>query len=93
MEGKKTGGRKSGTPNKVTKITRELIADLAAGMVDDVKANIKMLAPKDMIYVWIKLVEFNVPKPTSISIDVERGVQKTIEDELRKLSGGDEESV
>lgn len=93
MEGKKTGGRKQGTPNKVDKITRELIANLADGMVEDVKANIKMLAPKDMVYVWIKLCEFIVAKPTSVSIDVEEGLKKTIEDRLLELSDGDDGTV
>jgi hypothetical protein len=43
--------------------------------------------------VWIKLCEFNVPKPQSISLDVNEAAKKTIEDKLIELSGGEEGSI
>lgn len=93
MKGKKTGGRKAGTQNKVPLITRQLINDLATEMLPDVMANIKLLSPYDQVRVWIKLCEFNVPKPQSISLDVNEAAKKTIEDKLIELSGGEEGSI
>jgi hypothetical protein len=87
MEGKKTGGRSKGVPNKVTQVTRQLINNLATEMLPDVMANLKLLEPMDQIRVWIKLCEFIVAKPQSVSIGLETDVKKTIEDKLRELAG------
>ncbi len=86
MKGKKTGGRTVGKPNKVTQITRQLINNLATEMLPDVMTNLKLLTPIDQVRVWIKLCEFNVPKPQSISVNLDDSVPRTIEDKLRELS-------
>lgn len=90
-KGRKTGGRVAGTPNKATRITRNLINDLAAGLYDKVVEDIEMLEPKDRVHVFLKLVEFNVSKPQSVAIDIMQEGKKTIEDRLAELSGDDEE--
>lgn len=86
MKGKKTGGRKKGTPNKITKITREITEELAVGMYEKVKKDIDKLSAKDRVQVFLKLVEFNVPKPQSLDISLAKEQERTIEDELLNLS-------
>ena len=91
---KKTGGRVKGTPNKSTAITREIINDLASGLVDKVREDLhsSKLSPKDRVAAFIKLCEFNLPKPQAIAVDIkdERNVTE-LEDRLRMLSGEDDE--
>lgn len=90
-KGKKTGGRKAGTPNKATRITREIINDLANGMLDQVKADIADLEPHERVKTWIKLCEFLAPKPQAISLDITSENERTIEDRLIELSEMNEE--
>ncbi|MBQ8051627.1 MAG: hypothetical protein IJ197_08675 [Bacteroidaceae bacterium] len=86
MKGKKTGGRKKGTVNKVTAITRSLINEIASGMIDTVLKDIALLEPKDRVHVFIKLAEFNIAKPQSIDISLSPEKVKTIEQRLGELS-------
>lgn len=86
MKGKKTGGRKKGTANKATAVTRELINKLASTMVETVIEDIASLEPKDRVHVFIKLAEFNVAKPQSIDISLSPEKTKTIEQHLQTLS-------
>lgn len=86
MKGKKTGGRQKGTPNKITKITREITEEIALGMYEQVMKDINKLSAKDRVQVFLKLVEFNVPKPQSLDINLEKVQERTIEDELLDLS-------
>lgn len=86
MKGKKYGGRVAGTPNKKTQLNRELITKIAEGMIDQVIIDIAELSPEERVKVFIKLCEFNIPKPQSVSIEMEAGIKKTIEDRLLQLS-------
>ena len=86
MKGKKTGGRKKGSINKVTAITRSLINELASGMLDKVRKDIKNLEPKDRVHVFLKLAEFNVAKPQTINLSLSPEKTKTIEERLGELS-------
>ena len=86
MKGKKTGGRQKGTPNKITKITREITEEIALGMYEQVMKDINKLSAKDHVQVFLKLVEFNVPKPQSLDISLAKEQERTIEDELLDLS-------
>ena len=83
---KKTGGRVAGTPNKTTAVTRNIINEIASGMVDQVMKDIAELEPKDRVHLWVKLCEFNVSKPQSIDLGVTAGSKATIEATLEKLS-------
>ena len=89
--GKKTGGRVAGTPNKATKITRDIINNLSADMYNQVLEDIASLEPNERVKVWLKLCEFNIPKPQTVSLDVAIQTKKTIEDRLIEMSGDEEE--
>lgn len=88
-KGKKTGGRKAGTPNKSTKITRDIISNLTAEMYNQVLKDIASLEPNERVKVWIKLCEFCVSKPQTVSLGMTMEHKKTIEDRLLELSEDD----
>lgn len=85
-KGKKTGGRKKGTQNKVTALTKEIIADLTSKLQPMIMEDIEALDPKDRVKAYIKLAEFVVPKPQRLDISLEGDNTITIEDKLLKLS-------
>ena len=85
-KGKKTGGRKKGTQNKVTALTKEIIADLTSKLQPMIMEDIEALDPKDRVAAYIKLAEFVVPKPQRLDISLEGENTITIEDKLLNLS-------
>lgn len=84
----KTGGRTKGTPNKISKVTKDVISSL----LDDYNESGKMqedfdaLDPKDRLVVAEKLMQYVMPKLQSASVDMSVEKEKTIEDQLRELS-------
>ncbi len=89
--GKKTGGRVAGTPNKTTRITREIINSLSSDMYDQILDDIALLEPSERVKIWIKLCEFCISKPQTVALDIELNHKKTIEERLVELSGDDED--
>jgi len=83
---KKYGGRVKGTPNKVTRITRQLINDMAEEIRPQIMKDIASLEPAERVKVFIKLCEFIISKPQSVSLDVMAQRKITIEDKLIALS-------
>ena len=87
-KGVRLGGRKAGTPNKVTKVSKELIAKLvgdysASGLLD---SDLAELDPKSRIDVMVKLMSFVLPKMQSVAFEAggDQG-DRTIEDDLISL--------
>lgn len=60
--GKKFGGRKKGTPNKDTKKLRQKVDILLSEKWEQLENDLKELKPKDRIEVYIKLLEYALPK-------------------------------
>lgn len=91
--GRKTGGRKKGTPNKVTKGIRELISQATEEYYnsDLFLIDIALLDPKDRVSIMEKLTNYVAPKMQSTTIDAVVQNRKTIEDKLEELSGDIEE--
>lgn len=91
--GKKTGGRKKGTPNKSTTLGKEGIVSLLSDysisglMTSDFMA----LDPKDRLVIAERLMQYTLPKMQATAIDLNTGDrEKTIEDRLAELAGDDE---
>ena len=57
----KTGGRKAGTPNKITKDLREKFKLIVEDNLDKLQNDIEQLEPKDRIKVIIDLSKFVLP--------------------------------
>lgn len=92
--GKKTGGRKAGTPNKTTAITKEAISKIideynSSGMM---QSDLMGLDPRDRLEITVKLMSYVLPKVQSVALDVSGNIStKTIEDELTELAGMSDE--
>jgi hypothetical protein len=68
--GRKTGGRKKGTPNRVTSTLREGIAQAAADydMIKKLFDDIETLDPLDRVKARIALLPYLLPRLQTISI-------------------------
>ena len=92
--GKKTGGRKAGTPNKTTAITKEALSKIideynSSGMM---QSDLMGLDPRDRLDIAVKLMSYVLPKVQSVALDVSGNIStKTIEDELTELAGMSDE--
>nr|WP_314759721.1 hypothetical protein [uncultured Porphyromonas sp.] len=92
--GKKTGGRKAGTPNKTTAITKEAISKIideynSSGLM---QSDLMGLDPRDRLEITVKLMSYVLPKVQSVALDVSGNIStKTIEDELTELAGMSDE--
>ena len=65
--GKKFGGRKKGTPNKMTKELRSTLKDVLFREIEEIEDRLDLLDPKDRLDLLIKLMPYALPKVTSIS--------------------------
>lgn len=80
--GRKTGGRKKGTPNKVTTATRETLQaafeELAPDFVAVMRAA-KEAEPTEFASLYLRLAEFSVPKLARTEVTGESGEAISIE--------------
>lgn len=91
--GKKTGGRKKGTPNKSTTLGKEVIVSLLADYSNSglMTSDFMALDPKDRLVIAERLMHYTMPKMQATAIDLNTGNrEKTIEDRLAELAGEDE---
>ena len=65
--GKKYGGRKKGTPNKLTKEIRTVLKNLIYKELDEIEDHLDSLEPNQRIEIVIKLIPYVLPKVESIS--------------------------
>ncbi len=79
----KTGGRKAGTPNKVTTDLRIRIADLIDVHFEKLIDDIAQLEPKERIDAMIKLFEYSLPKLQRVELDTGDISQQIIFNEVK----------
>ena len=89
----KTGGRKKGTPNKVTSDLRARIAAfLDERWEDAVEAWGQIDSPASKVRLYIDLASFCLPRMQSISMDATvMKKESSVEDDLKELSQDEEE--
>lgn len=75
----KTGGRKQGTPNKISTNVRECFAELISQNLENLQSDIEALEPKDRIKVIIDLAKFVIPNLKAIENNAGEVEFKTIE--------------
>ena len=92
-KGKKTGGRKAGTPNKTTAFSKSVIQEILTDYTssDLFKEDMKKLDAKDRLGIMVKLMAFTTPKPQSVDMSITSNKPKTIEDALQELSEENED--
>jgi hypothetical protein len=66
MQGKKTGGRIAGTPNKLTKELRTTLKGIIAGELDVLPQTFEQLPAKERLELLIKMLPYCLPKVDSI---------------------------
>lgn len=89
MKGQKTGGRAAGTPNKVSGVVRQMIANFVNDYYSSKQftEDFEKLEPKERVAAIEKLTSYITPKLQQTSLDMNVESEKTIEDELKKLAG------
>lgn len=65
--GQKFGGRKKGTPNKLTKELRTVLKDVLYEEIDRLPERLDELEAKDRLELLIKLMPYVFPKVQSVS--------------------------
>lgn len=85
----KTGGRKKGTPNKATSLSKSVISQLLSDYNESglMLKDFKLLDPKERMIIAEKLLQYTIPKMQSTAVDlaVDEG-KKSIVDVLTDLS-------
>jgi hypothetical protein len=66
-KGCKTGGRKTGTPNKLTFQTRQLLVNVSAEEFVNLPKTLSLLTPAEKIDAICKLAKYALPTMTSLS--------------------------
>lgn len=87
--GRKTGGRKKGTPNKATSLGKTVISQLLADYSDSglMTADFKALDPKDRLAIAEKLMQYVIPKMQATAIDLTAAESDTtLEQRLARLA-------
>lgn len=83
--GRKTGGRKKGTPNKVNRDRREKLAQFLDENYDEFIGCWKLIDdPYKKCSIYTSLISFATPKLQSIELNNQTG-QKSFEEELDEL--------
>jgi hypothetical protein len=62
MEGRKTGGRQKGTPNKTTKEYRQLVSKFIVDNEAEFFSRMQQLDDKTFCSMYLKMIEINLPK-------------------------------
>lgn len=85
-KGVKYGGRKKGTPNKITKDIRSRIAEFIEGNFETYCEKMKDLDGRDYVRAYNDMCQYVLPKLQSVAVDAVVEKAKTIEDKLQELS-------
>lgn len=68
MKGKKTGGRKKGTPNKTQAQIREAMQLILEDNLDNLLEDIRALKPADRVKYVLELSKFVVPQLKAVEL-------------------------
>lgn len=67
----KSGGRKKGTPNKVTASMREFIADLLDSNREQFAADLQAVTPETRLHIMEKLMQYVIPKRQAVRAEID----------------------
>lgn len=86
MKGKKTGGRKAGTCNAVTRDMRAAIRSIVENRAGEFEEMMSLLKPKEYCDVYLGLCRYVVPALQSVSLEAGGERERTVEELLAELS-------
>lgn len=71
--GFKTGGREKGTPNQITQEIRDRITTILDNNFsqESIERDLKDLEPEKRLNIWLKLLEFTIPKLQATKLENE----------------------
>ena len=79
----KTGGRKAGTPNRISGTVKEWLSGLIDRNREQIEADLKKLSPKERLQMLEKLMQYVVPKQQAVSAKVD--FRKMSEEQLNRV--------
>ena len=83
----KTGGRKKGTPNAVSKDLRSRISAFLSDNFDEAVQSWRDLSdPRDKLRLYIDLASFGIPKLQAVSVEATVAKADSVEEDLKALS-------
>lgn len=86
--GQQGGGRKPGTPNKITRTMRELLADFCEENFEAFKKSWKDIkSPKDRCKIYLEAQAFVTPKLAAVDLKTDTK-RKSFEDDLAAIQKG-----
>ncbi|RAJ95418.1 hypothetical protein LX87_03163 [Larkinella arboricola] len=92
----KTGGRKVGTPNRTTSTIKERIAQLVDEKFDSIIDDLEKLDPQERVTVYLRLLEYVIPKQRETRIDLstlsDEEIDTILEKALTKMEENENES-
>lgn len=83
--GRKYGGRKKGTPNKSTALTKEVVNDFINDNYLKFCTNFELLSPKDKVSVYVKMLDFVLPKMKSVELNDNTKQAERVDEIIAKL--------
>ena len=73
----KTGGRKIGTPNKISVTLKDFLSNLLVKNTKQIEKDLKELTPKDRLLMLEKFLQYVIPKQKEIEINGEMETKPT----------------
>jgi hypothetical protein len=83
-KGIKSGGRCSGTPNKITRDLKETINDFLNNNIESLQENFNQLDAKDKINFIERLLRYSIPRMADNSITLDANMSKGFYFDLEK---------
>ncbi len=83
----KTGGRKAGTPNKVTSDLRKAVGELIEMNWYRMQEDLNALEPKDRLMIMEKLLSYSLPKLSAVTQEniTVSNLQRLTDEQLNQL--------
>ncbi len=76
----KTGGRKAGTPNKISVGLKDFISKLLFKNRKQIEKDLQELQPKERLFILEKLMQYVIPKQREFEISAELQSEQTEQD-------------
>lgn len=83
-------GRAKGTPNKTTKVTRELINELLVGEYDRFKGELKNLKAHEFCKLYVDLIRYVTPTLKSVDVNESKAHDGGIAERIRQMAEGND---
>lgn len=87
------GGRAKGTPNKISRVTRELINELLSGEYERFKRELAELDAREFCKLYVDLIRYVTPTLKSVDVNETISHESTLAERLKRMaeSGGQSE--